>query len=110
MTGATDRVKAAWRDMASLMTEPLVGKNGGGLLVDATNGLADFLRLVQKLPAPILQVGGLLSTMGSGAVVLGGSLLVLIPRIVETKAALDAMRTGPLAGVYGGFLKVAKGV
>ncbi|MGX4514543.1 tape measure protein [Clostridioides difficile] len=110
MTGATDRVKAAWRDMASLMTEPLVGKNGGGLLVDATNGLADFLRLVQKLPAPILQVGGLLSTMASGAVVLGGSLLVLIPRIVETKAALDAMRTGPLAGVYGGFLKVAKGV
>ncbi|MGJ8508416.1 hypothetical protein, partial [Glaesserella parasuis] len=66
MTGATDRVKAAWRDMASLMTEPLVGKNGGGLLVDATNGLADFLRLVQKLPAPILQVGGLLSTRRLG--------------------------------------------
>src|SRR5690606_5738530 len=43
-TGAIDRVKAAWRDFAADLTAPLVGPQGGGVLVDMTNQAADLMR------------------------------------------------------------------
>lgn len=88
MVGATDRIKAAWRDMASEMVKPLVNPNGGGLLVDASNSLADFMRLVEKAPEPIkLMTGAMFSLVGVAAT-LGGGFLLLAPRIVATRTAL----------------------
>ncbi len=91
MVGALDRVKAAWRDLASEMAEPLVGKEGGGALVDAANGAADLMRSIQGLPGPVK--GATAAAVGlTGALALAGSgFLLLVPRIIATKDALDRL-------------------
>ncbi|VDG77355.1 tail length tape measure protein [Actinobaculum suis] len=47
LDGAVDRVKAARRDIGALLAEPLVNPDGGGLLVDWANQVADVLRALQ---------------------------------------------------------------
>ena len=90
--GAVDRIKAAWRDLAAEMAEPLVSAEGGGMLVDAANGLADILRWAQALPDPLkLAVGGMTALTGAAGTVTGATLLML-PRLIETKKALDAIK------------------
>ena len=52
MTGASDRVAAATRDIGAALAEPFVSKNGGGRLVQWTNDWADALRAVEsRVPA-----------------------------------------------------------
>jgi tape measure domain-containing protein len=48
MTGATDRVKAATRDIGAALAEPFVSKYGGGRLVQWSNDWADALRAIEK--------------------------------------------------------------
>lgn len=52
--GAIDRVKGAWRDLASAIVDPFVTKTGGGLGVDAMNALADRLRVVANLAPEVI--------------------------------------------------------
>src|SRR5690606_17743941 len=59
--GAVDRVRAAWRDISSIVAEPLVGREGGGIFTALLNETADLLRSIESLPAPVLQVGGALT-------------------------------------------------
>lgn len=87
MTGAFDRVKAAWRDLSSAIMEPAVGKGGGGFLVDATNSVADFLRLVEKLPAPVRDTAFILSGLAGAGLTVAGSFALGLPRILETVTA-----------------------
>lgn len=56
MDGAADRVKAAWRDIGSVMAEPLIDPMGGGLLVDWTNAFADAMRALEKQLKPTIDL------------------------------------------------------
>ena len=110
--GAVDRVKAAWRDLGSALAEPLVGTNGGGLLTDLLNELADALRALEDLPGPAKVAAlGITGLVGASSLAAGGFLL-LAPRIVETRASLDKLRTdmprtSRALGVLGTAAKVA---
>ncbi len=91
--GALDRVKAAWRDLSSSLAEPFVSAGGGGIALDALNGLADVMRSFETLPEPVkvamTVMGGL---VGVTSLVAGGFLL-LAPRIVETVGAVGTLRS-----------------
>lgn len=52
--GATDRIKGAWRDIASDLVEPFVSKAGGGAGVEWANEIADSMRRIQKTVVPVL--------------------------------------------------------
>lgn len=54
--GAIDRVKGAWRDLASAIVDPFVTKTGGGIGVDAMNALADRMRKVANLAPQIIDL------------------------------------------------------
>src|SRR5699024_2026194 len=86
--GATDRVRAAWRDLASDLSEPLVGADGGGLFVDAANGLADFLRMVQGLPGPVKAAAGGLTALSGAAALAGGGLILGVPKWMAFQRSL----------------------
>lgn len=79
--GAIDRVKGAWRDLASAIVDPFVTKTGGGIGVDAMNGIADKLRMVANL-AP-----GVITLLAEGDYVAGQW------NIDEDHAAIDAILT-----------------
>ena len=108
--GALDRVKAAWRDFSSVLMTPLVNPNGGGALVDAMNWAADMMRAFEKLPGPVKATISVL-TLATGAVLLlGGTALLAIPKLVAFQAALATMgATGP-AGLVGGFLRLGPAI
>lgn len=91
MSGAFDRVKAAWRDLSSDLMEPLVSKNGGGFLVDITNGVADAMRAFQNLPGPVKAVVGALGGLVGAGSLAAGTFLTLAPRLVATWDALAQM-------------------
>jgi tape measure domain-containing protein len=57
MTGAADRVKAAFRDVGAGLAKPFVDPKGGGLAIDWFNQFADVVRAVEK------QVPGFTSMM-----------------------------------------------
>lgn len=100
--GAIDRVKAAWRDLASDFATPLVDPDGGGALVDLANKLADLMRAYQALPEPVKAVhASMLGATGATALAAGGFLL-LFPRIMDTVTAFRRLsRINP---------EVAKGI
>src|SRR5690606_12867439 len=89
--GAVDRVKAAFRDLSSVVAEPLVGREGGGLLTALLHETADFLRVIENLPAPVLQATGALTGLGGVAALAGGGFLLLAPRILDTWDALGKL-------------------
>ncbi len=67
MSGAIDRVKAAWRDLSASLMEGAVGKEGGGWLVGMTNGVADLLRTLERAPQPVKDFAfGLSAISGAG--------------------------------------------
>ncbi|WP_164546670.1 tape measure protein [Actinobaculum sp. 352] len=54
--GAADRVKAAWRDIGSIISAPFVDPQGGGYLTTWFNDVADNLRALQSLAEPIMTI------------------------------------------------------
>lgn len=98
--GAVDRVKAAWRDLSASLAEPLVDPEGGGLLIDFLNTLADVMREFEDLPEPIrntvVGLGGLVGVVS----LVGGAALLAIPKIAEFRVALSTL--GIQAGVVTG--------
>jgi|GEM_PF-2128436 len=54
MTGAADRIKAAWRDVGSKLAAPFVDPNGGGMAIDWFNDFADVVRAVESKVRPFL--------------------------------------------------------
>lgn len=50
--GSVDRIKGAWRDIASALVEPFVSKAGGGLAVQWANEFADLLRKIEPQVGP----------------------------------------------------------
>ncbi|MBM7796888.1 peptidoglycan DD-metalloendopeptidase family protein [Pseudoglutamicibacter cumminsii] len=51
--GATDRIKAAWRDTGSVLAKPLIDPKGGGQAILWANQFADVLRGVEKQAGPL---------------------------------------------------------
>jgi tape measure domain-containing protein len=89
--GATDRVKAAWRDLSSELAAPFVDPESGGLLVDWLNDLADAMRAFQDAPEWVkVTTVGLAGLVGVAALLAGGA-LVLVPRLVALYDALGKM-------------------
>lgn len=73
--GATDRVRAAIRDISADFMNAFVDPSGGGLLVDWTNGLADLLRGFQALPDPVKNTtGAVFAFSGVGLVAMGSAI------------------------------------
>jgi len=99
--GALDRVKAAWRDFASELATPLVDPEGGGLLVDMLNGLADAMRRFQGLPDGVKHAISVFALLTGAVSALGGAFLLLMPRIAATKAAFETLNIS--------MSKIAKG-
>lgn len=93
MTGALDRVSAAFRDLSSSAMEPFVGSEGGGLFVSWLNGAADMLRMLDKIPGPMKTVILSMTLLGGVALTAGGSLLMLAPRIAETQKSIQTLST-----------------
>jgi len=91
--GATDNMKAAWRDFSADLMKPLVDPEGGGALTDLLNWTADVFRAFTDLPEPVKIAGGTLFALVGTVALLGGGLLLLAPKIVATKAALKTLST-----------------
>lgn len=89
--GAMDRVKAAWRDVAAGLMEPLVDPNGGGLLIDAANGVADLMRAFDSLPDSVKNTTGLLAGAAGATALVGGTALLAVPKIVDFKNHLETV-------------------
>src|SRR5699024_1959700 len=53
--GATDRVRAATRDLGAVLASPFVDPQGGGMALDWANGLADLLRAVESQAKPLIE-------------------------------------------------------
>src|SRR5690625_251428 len=90
--GALDRVKAAWRDMAAELARPLVDPDGGGMLIGFMNTLADVMRTVEALPTPIKNTVSALGGLGGVAALTGGSMMLLLPRLIDTRNAVQTLR------------------
>lgn len=101
--GAMDRVKAAIRDVSSEFATVFVNPQGGGVLIDWTNRLADLLRMFQALPGPVkntfgaIWAGSGLALLAIGSIIkLSGSLMDLHDtyRKLQTSApaAFDAVK------------------
>lgn len=106
--GATDRVRAAWRDVSSELMKPLVDPNGGGALVDFLNWIADLMRAFQSLPDPIkFTVAAMFGLVGV-VTLLGGTFLLARPKVLALKGALETVGVSMKAvGWAGGGLTAA---
>ena len=89
--GAIDRVKAAFRDFSSSAMTPFVDPKGGGWLVDWTNSLADMIRYMDLLPGPVKTGVAVLTGLGGVALTAAGGFMVLAPRLLAAKEALDRL-------------------
>src|SRR5690625_4367146 len=85
--GAMDNLKAAWRDLSAAFASPLVDPEGGGLLVDFVNTIADSLFALQGrveamprwMKTGTLAIGGL----GTAATLAGGAFMVALPQYIR---------------------------
>lgn len=107
--GAMDRVKAAWRDFGAELAKPLVDPEGGGMLVDFLNGLADAMRQFEKLPEPVKNTVSALTGLTGAALLAGGTILLSVPKYVELKNALKELQitAAGAKGAIAGMLPVA---
>lgn len=122
-TGATDRIKAAQRDIGAAIAEPFVSKNGGGMAVMWGNQVADVLRAIEKQAVPVMDILTNRGTPVFGAITQGldsaqravqsfdpskielfmDKIGTYAPAIGLTAGALGAMgaSVGPLGALFG---------
>ncbi|MHA3724317.1 tape measure protein [Leucobacter sp. HY1910] len=55
-SGATDRIKAASRDIGAHIAEPFISAQGGGMAVTWGNQVADVLRGIEKQAVPVMSI------------------------------------------------------
>lgn len=106
-SGALDRVMAAWRDFSSMVAEPFVGTEGGGIFTGLLNELADVMRAFQELPTGVqVAAVGLTGLVGAGSLA-AGTFLMLAPRIVETQQAMATLKT-TMPGTHAAITRAGK--
>lgn len=104
--GAIDRMKASWREFGAMLAEPLVSQQGGGILVDLANTVADLGNAFRDLPDPIRNtILVLTGVIGVGSL-LTGTFALAAPRLIATHDALTKL-VG--AKITGGLTTFAKG-
>lgn len=110
-SGALDRVSAAWRDLSSELAEPLVGANGGGMLVDALNFAADLLRGFQALPEPVKATTVAIIGTTAAVVAAKGAWILAAPKMAGFTENLRTMGLvgGGLKGTLGGITNLLGG-
>ena len=91
----------------------------GGLLAPAVAGavdvFGDFIEKIGELPDPVLKAGGAIAAIGGGLTLIAGSALLVIPRIAETAAAINTLKTAAststgFVGKLGNNLGKIKGI
>lgn len=104
--GATDRVRAAWRDVSADLMKPLVDPNGGGALIDFLNWTADLMRAFQDLPEPIKTTTAAAFGLTGMILLLGGAALLAWPNILALRGSLEkvGVSMGTVGAVGGGVL------
>lgn len=84
------------------------GSGANEVLRGFVQGLEDVIDTIGKIPAPILSAGTMIAGVLGGAALLGGGLITVVPKILETKAAFDLL--APAGGKADKALRgVAKG-
>ncbi len=106
--GAVDRVRAAWRDLSAELMVPLVSPDGGGLLIDLANGLADLMRSVESMPTPVRNAAAAMTGLTGAASLGAGAFLILLPRILDTIEAGKVL-ANDFPRVAGALGSVARG-
>lgn len=110
---AASRIQVAWNQIKDAAIEV------GGALAPVVSNLADLVgglaSAFGSLPGPVKSAVGLLGSAVGIAALLGGGLLMLIPRIKETRDAMKALslswgRMGAIAGGVGIAFTLAAGV
>lgn len=107
--GATDRVRAAWRDLGSDLAKPFVDPRGGGMAIKWANDLADVMRAMQAKVEPIM--GAIMRTWGSEMEGASSKMQALAKRIEESnftsgfEEGLQTLKeyTPVIAGLTGAF-------
>lgn len=88
--GTTEsRIQMARNAVNDLMIS--VGDQLAPVIGGAADAVGDFASSLADLPEPVLQIGAGLATLAAAAGVGGGALLLLLPRIAATQAALSAL-------------------
>ncbi|WP_170169324.1 tape measure protein [Salana multivorans] len=106
--GAFERVKSAWSDLTSELAQPLVGTDGGGILVGLANGAADLMRNFQALPDPVKAATTTVAGVTGGISLLSGALVSSYPKWVKWKDSLNSfITTAGAAGKAVGLLRAA---
>ena len=91
----------------------------GGLLAPAVAGavdvFGDFIEKIGELPDPVLKAGGAIAAIGGGLTLIAGGALLVIPRIAETAAAINTLKTAAststgFVGKLGNNLGKIKGI
>lgn len=78
----------------------------GGL----ADGLGDLASLLGSLPGPVKTVLAVVAALAAGVLLLGGGLLMVVPRIAATKSAIDQLAASSgRAAVAGRLLNTAFG-
>lgn len=86
--GAVDRMGASWREFGAMLAEPLVSQTGGGALVWLSNQVADVGNAFRGLPDPMRNTILWITGVTGAASLLGGSFLLMAPRLLATRKAL----------------------
>lgn len=95
--GAMDNLSAAWRDFGAELVSPFIKTEGGGVGVTAVNALADALNKYRDLPGPLKATTTGVIGLGGAAAALGGTALLLAPRIADTVDAIKKLHAAASA-------------
>lgn len=90
--GATDRVRAAWRDVSADLLKPFVNPNGGGMLVDLMNSIADTIRAFQKLPEPVKLATGAAGSAIAAFALVGGTAITAAAKIRDFRDKMELLK------------------
>lgn len=110
-SGAIDRVKAANRDIGSIIAEPFISKNGGGMAVVWGNQVADVLRAIERQAKPVMDIfmsrgAGMFSGITTSLDQMQGAIKRFNPERIEVGLDKLAGHAPAIAALTGALLAV----
>src|SRR5690606_13874383 len=92
-----------------------IGEDFLPVLADVAGALAKVVSAVGELPDPVRKIGTGFTVAATGVALLAGGFLLLLPRIVATKAAMaqlniSAGKLGRVGGALGAITAVTMGL
>jgi len=77
------------------------GSGANDALRGLVQGLEGFVDLVGKIPEPVLSVGGIVAGLAGGAALLGGTVITTLPKIRDTRDAINDLFPAGSRGAKG---------